>query len=308
MKISLLLLSLVFVIYGCKIKVENSPNSNTSVITDSTSMELLADGDTAYTDTLKICLDIARGMREKLIADLERMTPQEASDLYMSPKSYSFDRTPYFRQLALFVDNIVQCSSGVFFDRQLTKEDEEILELLKKEGLVSEYIGEGDSVLRLDSHHYYHIFKAYVTVDTRQFIKLWSDMDNVYESDAGLIVPLDSILDRSIRWEKFVLEYPQSKYWTKAMAEYALYMNILLFCSSDNTPVFDRTTEIIDSEVLNILHGFVGRFPDSETDKIIRYYLDKLQSNDNKYSKDLEDNVMDYGLLHKWNKEYNKYN
>lgn len=249
---------------------------------------------------LKTYLQKAQQMREALLAELKNCTSEQADNLYLSD-GYKFYITPEYQKVDSLSMPAIMRSSGVFGDYQQTDQDAEVLKLLGKQGLEPIYMGEGYTELRTNPMYYYNIFEPYVSNETKEYIKIWADHDDLITADAGLIVPLSLLYERCVEWEKYLDKYPQSKHKASVVSQCGLYMGCMLFCTYDNTRAFDYKTHEIEEYVLTEIKRLVGdHSEDTQTRAILKTYLDELKANNFRYSKKLEDKIMNLWIL----KEY----
>jgi len=254
-------------------------------------------------DALKTYLQKAINDRNSLLSELERTTPLQADSIFHAEK-YVITAKPYYEKISLISAPVIDRWMNVIFGDKPDKNDEKVIKLLANSGLEPFYIGEGYMEMRVSPYYYYNIFKPYVSDDTREFMKIWGDNDDLISADAGLVIPLDSLLRRCVTWEKFIDSYPKSRCRDKAMVQYGGYMWLILFSTLDNTPAFSHSEpSVINEWVLESIQEMSGRYPATETDRIIKKYLGELKENDYLYSEELENKIMTTGLLKEWNRE-----
>lgn len=309
MKCVLLFVWLLLFCAGCRDKDTSNSSQKESLIAKIDSTSVTAGNNELGIDPwetrdmvvniplLKTYLLKAQQMRESLLAELKKSTPDQADNLYLSA-GYKFSDTPEFQKVDSLTMPTIMRSSGAFNDYPQTDQDSEVLNLLAQQGLEPIYIGEGYSELRTNPLYYYNIFESYVSNETKEFMKIWADHDDLITADAGLIVPLDLLYKRCLEWEKYLDKYPQSKYKEAVVSQYGMYIGYILFCTDDNTRTFDYKTDEIDGAVLDDIKKLLVDYPeDTQTRTILKTYLDELKSNKFRYSKKLEDKIMKLGIL-----------
>lgn len=301
-------IGLILIGLGCTSKKEQyqtKPDS-AEMITDSIPAVTEKQSDTEEENTdlvlLKSYLAKAEEMQNDLLRDLRDTTLEEADSIYLAD-SFRFDQTIEFMKLDSVMLPVLERWSRAHSASEDEDQDIEIFNLLEEIGLEPEYISEGYTELKIKSHYYYELFQPYVTTETEQFMKISSDHDTLISSDGGLIVSLDTLLTRCIDWEKFLDRCPQSVHTKKVIAQYGMYMQLILFCNYDNTPTFNRYTNRIEDWVLEELQDLKDKYPDTKTNYILEKYLTELKQNHYRYSKAFENKIMNIGLLKEWDKE-----
>ena len=152
-------------------------------------------------------------------------------------------------------------------------------------------IGEGMSELVYTPFFHYNLFKDHVSKDFRDYIKIRACQDTIlFAADAGIIVPWEVVSSYAMDWETFMKKHPSSFFKDKAAEAYSFYMNVFLF-GSDNTPVFDYSTQTIDKDIRLVFDKFLKKYPNSNSAKILKFYLEEVKNNSGKMPDDLWEKV-----------------
>ncbi|SHF01556.1 hypothetical protein [Dysgonomonas macrotermitis] len=246
-------------------------------------------------DSVKMYLQEAHQIHEALRTKLRKASPQQADSIFMA-QNYRPDHINFF-------DLTEPTLSRWEVYGNTTKEDTLIVGLLAEEGFEPIYIGEGNADIATNAYWYYNIFEPYVTDAVKGYMKIEADQDRLLSADAGLVVPLNELLDYAIEWEKYLKAYPEGKLRSKTIARYRLYMELIMFCDYDNTPTFDRTTGILEGYILEEIRALARKYPETESCKILQEYLSGLKGTNYKYTKELEDKILSLWML----KDYEGY-
>lgn len=314
MKYALLTVCLLLSCFGCQKNNSQNSNAQKAVIAENDSSTINNEGigtdpweardKNVDISLLKTYLKKAQQMRENLLAELKNSTPEQADNLYLSD-GYKFYTTPEYLKVDSISMPAIMRSSEAFGDYPQTDEDKEVLRLLAEQGLEPRYLGEGYSELYTNPLYYYNLFEPYVSGQTKDFLKIWADNDDLITADAGLIIPLDELYKRCVAWEKYLDKYPQSKHRESVVFQYGMYMNYLLFCTDDNTRTFDYKTNEVDTYVLDEIKKILATYPqETQTRTILKTYVDELKTNNFKYSKKFQDKIMSLWIL----KDYDRSN
>jgi hypothetical protein len=245
-------------------------------------------------DSLKIYLSEARVSRQKLEEELKYATPEQADSIYWN-SDFHYEQEQIDR-LSQLVWPVVE-RWGLNGGEIAVMQDNKILNMLKKEGFEPEYMGEGYAELRVNAYHYYNIFSPYLSEKNREFLKLYAENDRIIEMDAGLVIPLDTLVVNCIRWESFLRKYPDIAQRKMIVSQYGLYMGLIMFCTYDNTRAFDLQTKTADKYVLETVSKAIRLYADYQTTKIFEYYLSELEKSGYKYSRRIENIIMSMGIL-----------
>lgn len=115
--------------------------------------------------------------------------------------------------------------------------------------------------------------------------------------DAGLVVPIETLIQWCIDWEGFLNKYPNTKRGNTAINDYAQYMALIMFCTYDNTQAFDRDTKEIDEYLLQVINKAITEYPECQTTSTLSQYVKELEKNGYIYFEGLEEKIFDTGIL-----------
>ena len=138
------------------------------------------------------------------------------------------------------------------------------------EGTVAPYIDYG----------YFASFAEFATESTGAFYKLMKiESDNPPQKDAALIIPWADVLKRGLGFESYIKDNPGSFYDDRARMHLEGY-KFLAINGSANVPLFDYDSKVMDAEAKAAYLAFINQGLETEFAKLIKTYVDLLESND----------------------------
>ena len=219
--------------------------------------------------------------KKETIEKLKSLNKEEANNLYEEYQAQN-NNTLYDIEDALagFLDSIYNDTNGENFT---DKDWADANKILNKYDLELWDIGEGMVTIRELPHLYYDIFKAYVTDDYKEYLKIWAkDNEKLYQADAGLLVSFEEIGERIVTWESFLNQYPDTKLNIKVTALLNSYREDYLL-GMDNTPTldggYDNIPVTVDEVAKKEYDRFMKKYPNSPTVELIKYLLENYQNN-----------------------------
>ena len=219
--------------------------------------------------------------KKETIEKLKSLNKEEANNLYEEYQAQN-NHTLYDIEDALagFLDSIYNDTNGENFT---DKDWSDANKILNKYDLELWDIGEGMVTIRELPHLYYDIFKAYVTDDYKEYLKIWAkDNEKLYQADAGLLVSFEEIGERIVTWESFLNQYPDTKLNIKVTALLNSYREDYLL-GMDNTPTldggYDNIPVTVDEVAKKEYDRFMKKYPNSPTVELIKYLLENYQNN-----------------------------
>ncbi|QNE67234.1 DUF6882 domain-containing protein [Fusobacterium hwasookii] len=219
--------------------------------------------------------------KKETIEKLKSLNKEEANNLYEEYQAQN-NNTLYDIEDALagFLDSIYNDTNGENFT---DKDWSDANKILNKYDLELWDIGEGMVTIRELPHLYYDIFKAYVTDDYKEYLKIWAkDNEKLYQADAGLLVSFEEIGERIVTWESFLNQYPDTKLNIKVTALLNSYREDYLL-GMDNTPTldggYDNIPVTVDEVAKKEYDRFMKKYPNSPTVELIKYLLENYQNN-----------------------------
>ena len=219
--------------------------------------------------------------KKETMEKLKSLNKEEANNLYEEYQAQN-NHTLYDIEDALagFLDSIYNDTNGENFT---DKDWSDANKILNKYDLELWDIGEGMVTIRELPHLYYDIFKAYVTDDYKEYLKIWAkDNEKLYQADAGLLVSFEEIGERIVTWESFLNQYPDTKLNIKVTALLNSYREDYLL-GMDNTPTldggYDNIPVTVDEVAKKEYDRFMKKYPNSPTVELIKYLLENYQNN-----------------------------
>lgn len=152
--------------------------------------------------------------------------------------------------------------------------------------------GEGMYFLTMD-YEGYKPLKSYITKDIAAYIDIMAAQTNQPAlSDAAIVITWDELISRTLAMENFVKNYPKSNRAKAVKQEYE-NMKFNVFYGSNNTPAYNENSKHQFTDLLPkvrkayeaaVLQGTA----DSQLLEVIKQALKLLDSNDGKWSKELD--------------------
>ena len=153
------------------------------------------------------------------------------------------------------------------------------------------YIGGGESELTYNQYLYRDLFKNYVSKDFADFIEITARQAGVFSADAAIVISWEEIGSYIMDWETFIKSYPSSIFKEEAIESYYRYMYSFLF-GDVNSPVIDiDNSGIIKADIRLAFNDFLIKYTDSNSAKILTYYLEEIKNNDGKPAEDLQNKI-----------------
>lgn len=145
---------------------------------------------------------------------------------------------------------------------------------LKSLGIDLVYEGENYYSFQFKHDYFYNIFKGKVTSDLESFLQNYAEDDKVvFQVDAGIVVPWKDIRKRIIRWEKYIINNPESRYNTTAKEIYAFYLSCYLL-GMENTKTYETKTKEIYPDVKNDFQEYIQQNPNTFGTEITKDFLE----------------------------------
>ena len=157
---------------------------------------------------------------------------------------------------------------------------------LKDNGLMI-YMTEGDYYIGQDLDFVAKWFYGDVSSASRTYLaQLNKENKQGFQEDAGLTIDNQTLVDRTIWWEKFVAAHSNSILTYRAKKSWCLYLGTLM-TGMDNTPVKDVNG--IDDYYKSAYTYLQNKYSNSQTNKYVKpYFKLLLQKNNNEADKLIE--------------------
>jgi hypothetical protein len=126
---------------------------------------------------------------------------------------------------------------------------------------------------------FYKKYSDYVTDDLKEYIEIMAiESDKVPAKDAALVIEWDQVVERALRQDKFLRDYPDS-IKTDAMKElYDKYVMFTLF-GLNNTPLFDYDTKTIREDAKAAYMQAADSYEDQGYIGLLKDYLKVVEQN-----------------------------
>ena len=157
-----------------------------------------------------------------------------------------------------------------------TPQDDELFSLLCRHGIGVER-SEGSHFLVVRDRFFQHQLEPRLSLELRQWLAVRDAQPRWLYEDAGLAYSLEETGQWAVSWEHFIDAHPDSPYVDRARGEYFKFLQILMFCTADNTPAFSRHNGGRMSVVWrNSLTGLVQEYPGTRLSFLLKDYLAAL--------------------------------
>lgn len=138
---------------------------------------------------------------------------------------------------------------------------------------------EGNIYICIDYVYIFNKIKDKISLPTEQYlIQLQSESEELYTSDAGIIVPIETIANRIIFWENFIKDNKEFIYINEATKLFTEYKKAF-FYGSENTPAFNIETKALNQEFKEGYNFIIENYSKSEIGKSTKEYFDILEKN-----------------------------
>ncbi len=138
------------------------------------------------------------------------------------------------------------------------------------------------------NYEFFKKYSDYVTEDIKEYIEIMAkESFQAPSKDAGLVITWDEILNRALKQEKFISEYPSSDKVNDIKVLYKRYVWFLLY-GTDNTALFSYDKKILVSEVKEAYTDGISSNEQSELQKSLSELLEALNNNNYKLTKTFE--------------------
>lgn len=130
-------------------------------------------------------------------------------------------------------------------------------------------------------------FSVYLTEEPAAYIGIMAETSRQHPfEDGALVITWDELAGRIIKIEDFLKKYTVSEYKEELGDLHLQYLNIYLL-GLNNTPAFDMDTNVIKPDVQKSFKTTKDKYPDSELASVLTGYLQLLELNNNKKTKEV---------------------
>ncbi|MDF2840715.1 MAG: hypothetical protein K0Q99_1487 [Clostridia bacterium] len=134
------------------------------------------------------------------------------------------------------------------------------------------------------NYEFYKKYSAYVADDIKEYIEIMARESNATPiKDAALIIDWNEIAKRAMAQEQFIKEYSSSIKVDAVKELHKRYLSFMLY-GSNNTPLFDYDTKIMNAKAKDTYASAIKDNQDSETMQMLGKYMDILNKTNYKFS------------------------
>ena len=170
---------------------------------------------------------------------------------------------------------------------------EEYLQTLKDNGLM---LGsaEGAVYIESDPDIVNPVFMEYLPEGAKEYYRLLGvNLNSPIAEDAGIIIPIKDLAERTLAWENLTTTYPSLARLEDAKEVHKILLYFLM-AGMDNTMPFDYETMEWHSEFLAAYQWIISTAPDSQSAKTLQELLDLLAETDNKQTEEIGKFIEEY--------------
>ncbi len=138
---------------------------------------------------------------------------------------------------------------------------------------------EGNLYVCIDYPYIFNKIKDKISLPTEQYlIQTQSESEELYTSDTGIIVPIETIANRIIFWEDFIKDNDNFIYINEATKLFTEYKKAF-FKGFENTPAFNIETKTLNQEFKEGYNFIIENYSETEIGKLTKEYFDILEKN-----------------------------
>ncbi|UYW02340.1 hypothetical protein K5I29_05430 [Flavobacterium agricola] len=263
-----------------KIHLRNAKNKKAIFFPDSLNSDIYIQ------NILKLENELDSLLRKKSSLEANLLYEDYSQELIANLTSFNFTKSD-------ILDNYVN-----YPPNEIPEEWKKQIEYLKTLGIELVYEGEGYYSFQFKHDYFYQLFKGKVTSDLETFLNNYAeDSKVVFQVDAGIVVPWKEIRKRILRWEKFIIDNPESRYNTTAKEVYAFYLSCYLL-GMENTRTYEAKTREIYPEIKNDYLLFISGNPNSFSTELTKEYLEYFDYaaknlNNDQFEQEIQQHVID---------------
>jgi len=144
------------------------------------------------------------------------------------------------------------------------------------------FSSEGMYYFDVANDYFYNNFKNRVSAGLKDFLNIRKEeMKQGFSEDAGLLISFEDVHKRVVKWENFIMKYPDNIYTDRAKYFYETYLETLL-TGMDNSRTFEYNSEseleYLSPEVKSLFEKIIRENSKSNSSKIISNYYDFWQN------------------------------
>ncbi|HZH59349.1 MAG TPA: hypothetical protein VEY70_07215 [Metabacillus sp.] len=158
-----------------------------------------------------------------------------------------------------------------------TKEYIDLVEEMKRMGYTFIDGGEGTIYFKINYSKIANTFHDQMSEELKLYLDI--QQGDKIASDAALMISREELEERIILLEGIILKSPTFKDINALKLLYQQWMQFYL-TGLANSPIIDNSGEV-KGEILNEFESFISKYPNSETSKIVKSYMNKLNQYNN---------------------------
>lgn len=232
----------------------------------------------SFEERLKAADDplVIKPIMEEIIKTESKETNDAVLSAYLRYlRAYQFiGMMPYFKEFQKLEP---------FFDKGTQKLSSESITNASLKDLYNRFTSMGYKFIQLEgsvdtmiNYHFVENYSTHLSPDLIAYGKFKSlDSDQVWASDAGIVISIEELGDRIATAEAFLKTYPDSREKSDVMKDLNNYLHGY-FGGLPNTPVV--TTEGYDEFFIKAYENFLKIHPDTATAKVLQTYYDELKA------------------------------
>ena len=178
------------------------------------------------------------------------------------------------------------------------EEDSEVREFL---GLLDDcgldlVVAEGYFNLEIQPDFFYETFNHNSSPSLKTFFQLRDrELKNAFSKNAILLISFNDLANRINNWEKYLNDYPDTKFKNEANYFFKIYLETFL-TGMNNSKLFDRESGILLPEIKQSYESYIINHADTKSGMIIQEYYEILKRNQFKYSDSINYILKKYNL------------
>ncbi|MDI1256675.1 MAG: hypothetical protein PSV16_11300 [Flavobacterium sp.] len=225
-----------------------------------------------------------------LILNLKSADTEKANQLY---DIFRAKMDTLVKQINIREEFLTDNYYSIFYDEKNKKNTvpdaiKAKMKFFEMAGLEISEVGEGFVEIRKKPYYFYNLFKNYVSEDYKEYLKLEAeDNAELFQADAEIIVSLEEVTHRTLKWEQFLNRFPKSRQFKNARKTYGDYLYAFLV-GYDNTPVITDDRKSIYPENQKEFDKVIAEYPETVTAKMIAFLYKMLAKS---YDNNLNDAI-----------------
>ncbi|MRI63865.1 hypothetical protein EDM00_07670 [Ornithobacterium rhinotracheale] len=252
-------------------KNQKSPNESKVIVQESATEKISKKLALATSDLEKIILN-----KELIAEELKTMSKTQADSLYLSSQNL----------FSSLLQNLIQSKKGYlenYYEYHHNAEGQEIPppspvekteEEMSRAGIETYRMNDGKYNIRYDKDFLHSIFKGHLSSQFQGYLSLQEKtQDEIVYIEGDLATPWDELGELVAEYEKYIKDFPGTKWMKKATKDYLSLQQIYLL-GTENCPIITGDGNFVEN-VQEEFDRFSKFYPQSPTTKLIK----KLEKN-----------------------------